>query len=132
MSKSTPTSPIRSTDAPASNAFSFDDFEDDVDGGWQEMPVVREDLDASGFDEEDRCADATYCEVILPELTPAPARNTAMCHLRMPSRGMPRMQLGISSTLIMKVQNGVVSLRPTFRKANTLGKQGCARDLALS
>ncbi|KAF8435758.1 hypothetical protein L210DRAFT_3484171 [Boletus edulis BED1] len=36
-----------------SNPFSFDDSADD-DGGWQEMPVVKEDEFAGGLDEEDQ------------------------------------------------------------------------------
>ena len=37
--------------APVSNPF---DFDDDDEGGWQEMPVIREDEFTSGMDEEDR------------------------------------------------------------------------------
>ena len=35
------------------NPFSFDDGADD-EGGWQEMPVVKEDESAGGLDEEDQ------------------------------------------------------------------------------
>ena len=36
------------------NPFSFDDDGGDDEGGWEEMPVVKEDEFASGLDEEDR------------------------------------------------------------------------------
>ena len=36
------------------NPFSFDDGADDDEGGWQEMPVVKEDEFAGGLDEEDQ------------------------------------------------------------------------------
>lgn len=36
------------------NPFSFDDGADDDEGGWEEMPVVKEDEFAGGLDEEDQ------------------------------------------------------------------------------